>query len=123
MVKQPSHAADTLRLALPPTDPNGRFIEALMHGSEAYTKAVLAWQTELLRFLGSRLQWDGRVGEALAQCKTLAELAEVQRDWAMSTAQDYFEELNRLTRLGAKIIPSWLPQPMQHGNGSTSTAE
>jgi hypothetical protein len=118
MVKQPSHAADTLRAALPPEALNGRFLEALMHGSEAYTKAILAWQTELLRFLGSQLQWDGRVGEALAKCRTLAEVAEVQRDWAMTAARDYVDELDRLTQLAAKIVPSWMPVTVHRAGGS-----
>ena len=122
MVKQPSHAADTLEAAVPPEALNDRFIEALMHGSEAYTKAVLAWQTELLRFLGSRLQWDGRVGEALAQCRTPVEVAELQRDWAMTAARDYFDEINRLTQLAAKIVPSWMPAAV-HRDGGPAAAD
>lgn len=87
----------------------GPMIEAWVHNSEAYAKACLAWQEEVLRFWGSRLQWDGRVTEAFAKCKTLSEIAEVQRSWATEAAQEYFDEATRLTQLAAKCVPSWIP--------------
>ncbi len=88
---------------------NGPMLEALMHSGEAYTKACLAWQQEVYRFLGSRLNWDGRVTAALAKCRTLSELAEVQQDWAMTAARDYFDEANRLAQIASSFVPSWLP--------------
>lgn len=96
-----------------PTQPvqgvTGPAIGAWVHSGEAYAKAWLAWQQEVLRFWGSRLQWDGQVSAAFAKCRTLGEFAEVQQDWAMSTARDYFEELTRLAQVGANLVPSWVP--------------
>lgn len=112
-----SHAAEMARPGQPFATQSGPMIDALLHGSEAYAKAALAWQQEVLRFMGSRLQWDGRAGEALGKCRTLTEVAEVQRDWAMSAAQDYFEEANRLIQLAAKLVPSWMPSPV-HRDGT-----
>jgi hypothetical protein len=89
---------------------NGPMIDALMHSGEAYAKACLAWQEEVCRFLGSRLQWDGRVTAALAKCRSLTELAEIQQDWARTTAQDYVEEVGRLTQIASSLVPAWLPR-------------
>ncbi len=96
---------------------NGPVLEALMHSGEAYAKACLAWQEEVCRFFGSRLQWDGRVSAALAKCRTLTELAEIQQDWAKTAAQDYFDEVGRLTQIASGFVPSWLPsaeRPRSH---------
>lgn len=94
---------------------DGSFFDVLIHSGEAYAKACLEVQQEVLRFAGTRLKWDGQVGEALAKCKNLGDFAEVQRSWVMATAQDYFDEANRLTQLAAKCIPSYLPSTALHG--------
>jgi hypothetical protein len=39
------------------------------------------------------------LGFAFAKCRTWTEAAELQRDWATKTTQDYFEEGRRLLRL------------------------
>lgn len=88
---------------------NGSLLSVFTNTGEAYAKAWLEWQQELMRFVSSRLQWDGRVGEALAKCKTLSDVVEVQKDWAMTTAQDYFDEVSRLTQIATKCVPSWMP--------------
>ena len=88
---------------------NGPMIDALMHSGEAYAKACLAWQEEVCRFFGSRLQWDGRVSAALAKCRTFSELAEIQQDWAVTAARDYFDEASRLTQIASSFMPAWLP--------------
>lgn len=93
----------------PMTGVAGSMVDAFMHSSEAYTRAWLAWQEEVLRFLGSRLQWDGKVSAAFAKCRTVAELAEIQQDWALRTARDYFDEVGRLMQRAAHLVPSWMP--------------
>jgi hypothetical protein len=85
-----------------------------VHNWEAYAKAWLSWQQEVLRFWGARLQWDGQVSGAFAKCRTMSELAEIQQDWAMSTARDYAEELTRLAQAGANLVPSWMPGAAPH---------
>ncbi len=46
---------------------------------------------------------------AVAKCRTLTELAEIQQDWVMTAAQDYFDEANRLAQIASSFVPSWLP--------------
>lgn len=115
--------ADT-QLPFPPLPAlEGSFLHALIHNGEAYAKACLEWQQEVLRFASSRLQWDGQVGDALAKCKTFEDVAEVQKNWAMTTAQDYFNEANRLVQIATKCIPSWMPCVAPgHGGSKPETA-
>ncbi len=118
-----AHRAPDMPTPFPPVAAlNGQFVEAFMHTGEAYAKACVEWQQEILRFMGSRLQWDGRVGEALAKCKTVSEIAEVQRDWAMSTAQEYFDEANRLAQLATRLVPSWMPSAAHRSAESKAEA-
>jgi hypothetical protein len=66
-----------------------------------------AWNGEVLRFASERLRQDSEFGFALAKCRSWTEAADLQRDWATRTTQDYFEEGGRLlqlaTRWGADI--------------------
>lgn len=118
----PHHNPGSSQTFRPARVPTGPMVEAWLHSGEAYAQACLACQQEVLRFLGSRLQWDSRVTEAFAKCKTLSEVADVQRSWAMETAQEYFDEATRLTQLAAKCVPSWIPG-MPHKSEPQATSE
>ena len=110
-----AHRAADAPLPLPPLPVwDASFFNALIHGGEAYAKTCLELQQELLRFAGTRLKWDGQVNDALARCKNFADFAEVQKSWLMTTAQDYFDEVNRLTQIAARCIPSYLPFTALH---------
>ena len=61
-----------------------------------------AWNGEVLRFASDRLRHDSELGFALAKCRSWTEAAELQRDWATKTTQDYFEEGGRLLRLATR---------------------
>jgi hypothetical protein len=61
-----------------------------------------AWNGEVFRFASDRLRQDSEFGFALAKCHSWTEAAELQRDWATKTTQDYFEEGRRLLRLTAR---------------------
>ena len=62
-----------------------------------------AWNCEVLRFASDRFRQDSEFGFALAKCRSWAEAAELQRDWATKTTQDYFEEGRRLLRLSTHL--------------------
>ncbi len=113
---------DTSAVLAPMAALNGSFMNAFVHAGEAYAQACLEWQQEILRFVGSRFQCDGRVGEALAKCKTAGDIAEVQKNWLMAAAQEYSDEANRLTQIATKFVPSWMPSAVRHGAESKSEA-
>lgn len=98
---------------------NGPMLDGFMRSSQGWAKASLDWQQEVMRFVDARLRVDEQLGTAMAACKNLGDLAEVQRNWAMATAQDYFEETQRLAQIMAKAMPSWpaaapADQPSKH---------
>jgi Phasin protein len=62
-----------------------------------------AWNGEVLRFASDRLRQDSEFGFALAKCRSWTEAAELQRDWATKTTQDYVEEGGRLLRLSTHL--------------------
>lgn len=62
-----------------------------------------AWNSEVLRFASDRLRQDTEFGLALAKCRDWTEAAELQRDWATKTTQDYFEESRRLLRVATRL--------------------
>jgi hypothetical protein len=61
------------------------------------------WNGEVFRFASDRLRQDSEFGFALAKCRSWTEAAELQRDWATKTTQDYFEEGGRLLRLSTHL--------------------
>ena len=62
-----------------------------------------AWNGEVLRFASDRLRQDSEFGFALSKCHSWTEAAELQRDWATKTTEDYFEEGRRLLRLATRL--------------------
>ncbi len=103
-----THGADIITPFQPLNAFNGALLENVTQATQAYTKGCLEFQQEILRFMSSRLQWDSKVGQALASCKTVAEVAEVQRDWLDSTTKEYVDEAGQLFRLGSKLATQWM---------------
>lgn len=75
--------------------PSGPVIDVALSAGET----CVAWNGEVLRFAGDRLRQDTELGLALTKCRSWTEAAELQRDWAAKTTQDYFEEGTRLIRM------------------------
>jgi hypothetical protein len=82
--------------------------------SEAYLKAYAAWQKEMSRFIGARVDADVAARKSLAECNTLADAAKLQQDWAAATVNDYMNESGRLMEIAARCIP---PAPAVSGPG------
>ena len=87
---------------------NGALLENVTEATQAYAKGCIEFQQEILRFITSRLQWDSKVGQAFASCKTVAELTEMQKDWLESTTREYVDEAGQLFRLGSKLATQWM---------------
>jgi hypothetical protein len=74
----------------------------MMNAALRVGETCAAWNGEVFRFASDRLRQDGELGFALARCHNWTEAAELQRDWATKTTQDYFEEGRRLLRLATR---------------------
>jgi hypothetical protein len=75
----------------------------IMSAAFKASETCAAWNGEVLRFASDRLRQDSEFGFALAKCRSWTEAAELQRDWATKTTQDYFEEGRRLLRLSTDL--------------------
>jgi hypothetical protein len=82
---------------------NGPVLGAVARGGEAYGRALLGWQNELLRFAEGRLRADTDLGRSLVGCRDWAEVARLQQSWLSATLQDYVDEVGRLFRLAAAV--------------------
>ena len=75
--------------------PSGQLFDAAFQAGGT----CLAWNEEVFRFASDRLHQDAELGLALTKCRTWTEAAELQRDWATRTTEDYLNEGNRLLRI------------------------
>jgi hypothetical protein len=86
---------------------NGPAFDGLMQSGQACVQACSEWRNEILRFYDQRLKADEKFGTAISDCKTLAEIVDVQCNWAMAATHDYFEEGQRLAQIAAGAFPFW----------------
>ena len=98
MRKLPAQSKQTSRAFDTPIWLSGPALTAALRAGET----CAAWNGEVLRFANDRLRQDTELGVALSKCRSWTEAAELQRDWATRTTQDYFEEGNRLLRLASQ---------------------
>jgi hypothetical protein len=82
---------------------NGPVFGAMGRGSEAYGRALLAWQSELLRFTSARLRNDTEFGRSLIGCRDWQDAARLQQAWLSGTVQDYVDQAGRLLRLATGL--------------------
>jgi ElaB/YqjD/DUF883 family membrane-anchored ribosome-binding protein len=82
---------------------NGPMFGALARGSEAYSRALLNWQSELLRFATSRLRTDTEFGRSLVGVRDWTDATRLQQSWLNNALQDYIDEAGRLFRLAAGL--------------------
>jgi Phasin protein len=87
----------------PPADVAQWWNPPMMNVALRAGETCAEWNGEVLRFASDRLRQDSEFGVALAKCRDWTEAAELQRDWATKTTQDYFEESRRLLRLATRL--------------------
>jgi hypothetical protein len=64
-----------------------------------YLKACAAWQQELSRFFGARIEADIAAQRSLAECRNLADAAKLQQEWAATAVNDYVNEAGRMIEI------------------------
>jgi hypothetical protein len=82
---------------------NSPVFDSFARTSEAYSRAWLAWQRELLDFASLQLHSGAELGQALVQTRDPMDLARLQQEWIASTVQAYADEANRLMRLATSM--------------------
>lgn len=95
--------------------PNGAAFDGIVQSGQACMQACSDWRNEVMRFADQRLRADEKFGAAIGDCRTLAEIVDVQRNWAVAVTQDYLEEGQRLAQIAAGSFPFW-PSARQPGS-------
>jgi len=67
-------------------------------------EALNVMNTELMQFVGKRLQQDMVIPSGLAQCSTGEEIFELYSDFFRKAVNQYFEEANTLAHIGANFV-------------------
>ena len=67
-------------------------------GGESYRRALLGWQSELLRFVSNRLGQQADFNDALLQCRDWKDASQLQQEWITNFARDWIEESGHLVR-------------------------
>lgn len=89
---------------------NAVAVETFTKACQAYLNGWATLNGELAGFMAKRLNHDAELGSALARCESLEEAAELQRDWARITAEEYAEEASRLMELTTEVTAEqWKP--------------
>lgn len=80
-------------------------LAAWSEAGSSYLKVCAAWQQEMSRFIGARVEADVSAQKSLAACRNLADAAKLQQDWAATTVNDYFNEVGRLVEIASRCAP------------------
>jgi hypothetical protein len=87
-----------------------RAFEAAARFSTHALRAMLAAQTQALRFATERVSRDLETVQRLAQCRDGAEAMALMQAHGVRTVADYAEEATELMRLGSKAFGGETPQ-------------
>jgi len=101
---------------------NGVLGAAADRSRAAFAQGAQAWQEESLRFLSERLRRDGQTLDELRNCRTYAEMLQVQHRWMFDAGQSYADEAVRLSRLVAEIAQSGFGGSVEAGSEATAKA-
>jgi len=99
--------------------PSSDFADAVARSSEAYRKACLAWQEEVVRFANDRLKQDSQLRQAMFESGNWADLVKAQQQWALTTVQDYLNESSRLMQMASRIVHDGM-EPLREASAASA---
>jgi hypothetical protein len=100
-VHSPKHAFPLLTGSMP----------ANLKSAEQLGRRVTDAQSEVLGFMGRRLDANARTLQAFATCGTWEDLFAVQQAWLETIRADYANEADRMTRINRAILESLSDAP------------
>ncbi|TSD82935.1 phasin family protein [Mycobacterium sp. KBS0706] len=71
---------------------------------EAYAKAWLEWQEELVGFVSTRLREDLDLRKSIVGQPNLSEAIKLQQDWAIAAVRDYLDEASKLGEIVSRFV-------------------
>ena len=83
---------------------NEDLLESYLLASQKFFDNAFAFNEELMRFVGHRLEKDMNAFQALSQCKSGDEVVSLQTDFIRTTAEDYQTEVAKLVEQGTEAL-------------------
>lgn len=74
----------------------------------AFAENVGKMNTEVLRFLGERLQEDLKTQRALMQCRDIAKMSEIQSEFLRKAFDQYTAETGKMVQMSMQIVEDTL---------------
>jgi phasin family protein len=97
----------------PVANPYGALLEGNQQAFTRWLQGMFGVFQEISRFTQARMQEDMAAWSALTSCRTPEEAMECQRRFAAKAAEQFSEEMNRLSQLMMKMAVPTLPPPRQ----------
>jgi phasin family protein len=97
----------------PVANPYGALLEGNQQAFTRWFQGMFGVFQEISRFTQARMQEDMAAWSALTSCRTPEEAMECQRRFAAKAAEQFSEEMNRLSQLMMKMAVPTLPPPRQ----------
>lgn len=79
------------------------FLQANQKASEAFTRGSAELGSEVMRFAGERLRRDVGTWQAMADCRTPADLLELELGYTRAMVTDYMKEACTLMDMATKV--------------------
>ncbi|WP_176473845.1 phasin family protein [Actibacterium ureilyticum] len=83
-------------------------VERLNLLGTAFVENIGKMNTEVLRFLGERLQEDLKTQHALMQCHDVARMSEIQSAFLKTAFEQYTAETGKMVQMGMQIVEDTL---------------
>ncbi len=81
-------------------------VKTIAQAGEAYAKAWLEWQEELVDFTSTRLREGLGFRQSLVGRQTLSDVFKLQQDWAIAAVRAYLDEAGKLTEIAGRVVRS-----------------
>ena len=95
------------------SNPYGAFLEGNQQTFTRWLQGMFGVFEEISRFTQARMQEDMAAWSALTSCRTPEEAMECQRRFAAKAAEQFSEEMNRLSQLMMKMAVPTPPPPRE----------
>ena len=79
------------------------FLQANQKASESFTRGSAELGSEVMRFAGERLRRDVDTWQAVADCRTPADLLEIELGYTRTMMTDYMKEACTLMDMATKV--------------------
>lgn len=83
---------------------NGTMVQLFAQTTQNYVNGMASLTREVAEFMSQRLDRNAELGEAMAHCKNLSDMSDLQQDWLHQASEAYLAEMRKLGELSGKLV-------------------